>query len=601
MAAFYASKLSKTFIMTTRLTRASAARAAAVVENQTAADLPPQLPNAPASPTPATNKAPNKRGAKAQKSTLANSSATSEAKADKPAAQTDIGKKRKRTGPRNPSPAAEEELPHGLGTSLAPFSKTIEVEEATRESSEDKKLKIEDLDTAGKESESAADVKAPLPDASKASPTKKGRRPAVPYGHRFGETPFPDFGRPTPEECRIVNDLLTSVHGEKKAPAAIPAPSETFAGCGEVPSVLDALIRTVLSANTSGANSGVAIKALIDTFGTLAEGTGKGSVDWDKVRRTPAADVAEAIKGGGNQHTKSRYIKGILDMSFAENNDRRAALANPDTAKDLGLDNDSTVQRSAGLSCADPSVLSLDHMHALSYHDAFAAFIKYPGVALKTASCVCLYCLQRPSFAVDTHVQRITGWLGWRPEKSDENKTFSHLEYMIPDDLKYSLHTLFVKHGKECVRCNARSHEGTEGWENGCVIDHLVQRLKNAEKKKMLKSTAAKQGENGDESDGSLHEYAEDAPEPKPQSKPLRAKSTSEGMEANSSVGDQLSSKDQKPAATSKTRKPPAKKAGKKGKADRKGKRSEEKVVEGGGEATLEQDDGIMQVDSEEA
>ena len=616
--------------MAARQTRA-AARAAAAIGSQPGSDPHQRLSDNPAMPAPVTKKAPAKRGAKAAKSTLTVRPAPSEADKEKLAAQPNISKKRKRTGAKE-SAQGPEELPHGLGTSLAQFSKASKGEETAQEGPDDKKLKIEDATLASKKeskpsrieetmhdgsedkmlevedpttvikgSQSALDTTAPLPDASQVSPTKKSKRPAAPYGHRFGETPFPDFHRPTQEECHIVNDLLTSVHGEKKAPAAIPAPSETFAGCGEVPSVLDALIRTLLSANTSGANSGLAIKALIDTFGTLDEGTGKGSVDWDKVRRTPVQEVAQAIRGGGNQIKKSGYIKGILDMVYEENSVRREALANPETEKQLDIDNDSKVQQSAKLTCADPNVLSLDHMHALSYHEAFYAFLKYPGIALKTSSCVCLYCLQRPSFAVDTHVQRITGWLGWRPEKSDENKTFSHLEYMIPDELKYSLHTLFVLHGKECVRCNAKSHEDTKGWEDGCVIDHLVKRLKNAERKKLLKSASAKKPEESGDEDGSLHEDTEDAQQPKP--RPIRtgAKGKSQRATNDPSVGDKLSSTAPKSSAASKTSSTPAKgagkgKASKRGKPGKKGQANVEEGVEGG---QLEDGGDLTQADEE--
>ena len=47
---------------------------------------------------------------------------------------------------------------------------------------------------------------------------------------------------------------------------------------------------------------------------------------------------------------------------------------------------------------------------------------------------------------------------------------------MIPNELKYGLHQLFIKHGKSCGRCRAITGESSEGWDKGCVIDHLVQR-----------------------------------------------------------------------------------------------------------------------------
>lgn len=327
-----------------------------------------------------------------------------------------------------------------------------------------------------------------MPDSSKFVPGSHARG----YGHRWGETPYPDFEAVPIEAYQMVNDLLSDHHGRKEAPAAIPPPSQTFAGCGETPCIIDALIRTRISANTDGKQTSVVIQSMLNTFGSKKTGTGKDSIDWDNVRHAPIEKIIETLSFGGTQNAKAKDIKAILAMVCKENNLRRQALADPEFAKEMGLDNNSAVQESAKVALVDPDVVSLDHMHALSYHQAFSAFIEYPGIALKTASCVSLYCLQRPSFAVDTHVKRITGWLGWRPEEANENKTFTHLEHLIPDELKYSLHTLFVVHGKECVRCAADTHEETPGWEKGCVIDHLVKRVKKIDAKRADKALKAK-------------------------------------------------------------------------------------------------------------
>jgi hypothetical protein len=56
------------------------------------------------------------------------------------------------------------------------------------------------------------------------------------------------------------------------------------------------------------------------------------------------------------------------------------------------------------------------------------------------------------------------------------NSTYAHCEIRIPDDLKYPLHQLFIRHGKTCPRCRAITGENSEGWKKGCVIDHLVTR-----------------------------------------------------------------------------------------------------------------------------
>jgi DNA-(apurinic or apyrimidinic site) lyase len=67
-------------------------------------------------------------------------------------------------------------------------------------------------------------------------------------------------------------------------------------------------------------------------------------------------------------------------------------------------------------------------------------------------------------------------WLGWVPPKANEISTFAHCQVRVPDELKYSLHQLFFRHGRECVRCRASTGQGAKGWAEGCVIDHLVTR-----------------------------------------------------------------------------------------------------------------------------
>ncbi|EGD93320.1 HhH-GPD family base excision DNA repair protein [Trichophyton tonsurans CBS 112818] len=323
----------------------------------------------------------------------------------------------------------------------------------------------------------------PTPYEAVTSRPRRNHGPKNPYGLTPGVSPFPDWKRPTVVECEEVNRLLSSVHGEVRAPKAIPPPSLTVSGCGEVPSILDALIRTLLSGATTGNNSAMAFQGLVRKFGILKEGIGKGSVDWNKVREAPVEDIYEAMKCGGLGVAKSKYIKQILEMVYEENKARRDALIESKTGKNLDLTrapgsiNETEEQKDNEIAMTNEHVLSLNHLHSLSKDEAMLEFVKYPGIGVKTAACVVLFCLQRPCFAVDTHVFRLSKWLGWiPPDKVNEITAFSHLEVKIPDHLKYSLHQLFIRHGKACPRCRAITTENSQGWEAGCIIDHLVQR-----------------------------------------------------------------------------------------------------------------------------
>ncbi|KAH7176493.1 DNA glycosylase [Dactylonectria macrodidyma] len=302
-----------------------------------------------------------------------------------------------------------------------------------------------------------------------------------PYGLTPGVTPFPEWSAPSIANCKEIYDQLAKLHGKAKAPDKIPAPSLEVSGCGEVPSVLDAMIRTRLSAHTSAANSNAAFKGLVTKFGVIKDGIGEGSVDWDKVRLAPVEDIVKSIKHGGLAKTKGRDIKAILDIVHQENMARRDAFIEEKktgkTAEVIGAKDKTQGQKDLEILKAEQGLLSLDHIHGMHPDEAMQALIKFPGIGVKTASCVILFCLQQPSFAVDTHVHRLAGWLKWMPPKATRDQTFSHLEVRIPNDLKYGLHKLFVQHGRSCLRCRANTTEGTEEWYRvECPIETFVDR-----------------------------------------------------------------------------------------------------------------------------
>jgi endonuclease III len=308
-------------------------------------------------------------------------------------------------------------------------------------------------------------------DSSTAKKPKKSKN----YGHTPGVTPFPDYAHPTPDECHEVTRILSNLHGTVTAPTEIRQASLTVAGCGEVPHVLDALVRTRLSANTTNTNSSRAFQGLVSKFGLRADGAGRKTVDWNAVRLADQKDVFEAIKCGGLADRKSKDIIAILQLTYEENQARREALlSKQDMAP--GEDKEAEAEKQSEIARAEEDVISLDHIHLLSNEDAFEKLVSYPGIGAKTASCVMLFCLQRPSFAVDTHVWRLCKWLKWVPLNATRDETFSHCEVRVPDELKYPLHKLLISHGKACPRCRAITGENSAGWDEGCVIEKLVTR-----------------------------------------------------------------------------------------------------------------------------
>ncbi|GAA5891677.1 hypothetical protein JCM8208_007365 [Rhodotorula glutinis] len=281
---------------------------------------------------------------------------------------------------------------------------------------------------------------------------------------REAGTPFPQWVRPTPVEAQEVCDLLGSVHGVPERPKVLVDREDAPAGCGQVPSVLDALVRTILSQNTSSRNSTAAKQSMDQAYGRAG---------YRAVLDGGEAKLEEAIRCGGLAKNKSKAIMGVLKRAEERN------------VHDQGLK-------------PGEGELSLDWLHELDDDAAMRELVSFDLVGPKTASCVLLFCLGRDSFAVDTHVHRITQSLGWLPpngsvyklEKGDDkptrvtttkqpptrDQTFYHLDHRLPNHLKYALHCLIVSHGRGCDRCAAGST--SQDFVDTCPIDHLVRRTK---------------------------------------------------------------------------------------------------------------------------
>lgn len=294
-----------------------------------------------------------------------------------------------------------------------------------------------------------------------------------PYGLTPGFSPYPYRRVPTPEACEEVHRILTEMHDKVTQPKEMPLASLEVAGCGEVPCVLDALLRTLISGNTLMELANTAIQNLVRYYGRGQVGTSAGSINWEKVRLSTHAELTQVIKVAGNGPNRSQHIKRILDMVHEENV-QRAKMQRPETEA-----GQTQAVAEAGKTALHP--LSLDHMRAMSKDEAMAKFLSYPGIGIKTAACVTLFCLQKPCFAVDTHVHKFCRWLGWVPDKADPDNCFRHGDFMVPDHLKYGLHQLFIRHGQTCFKCKKATKPGTKDWNEApdCPLEHLLVRSKD--------------------------------------------------------------------------------------------------------------------------
>jgi endonuclease-3 len=165
---------------------------------------------------------------------------------------------------------------------------------------------------------------------------------------------------------------------------------------------LGELVQTILSQNTSDANSRPAYRALRQTF-----------AQWEQLLEAPLEAIAEPIKSGGLAMIKAKRIQEALQ----EIRNQRGQL-------DLGFLNDMPVEE------------GLDWLKKLN------------GVGDKTANCVLLFALGKPALPVDTHIFRVSKRLGLIPDKSSLATAHENLINKVPISRLYTFHVLMIEHGR---------------------------------------------------------------------------------------------------------------------------------------------------------
>ncbi len=98
--------------------------------------------------------------------------------------------------------------------------------------------------------------------------------------------------------------------------------------------------------------------------------------------------------------------------------------------------------------------LDLQFLADLPIEESRAWLTKFNGVGPKTAAIVLCFSLGMPAFPVDTHVYRVTGRLGLRPEKMTVEQAHPYLESVFPPETYYAAHLNIIRLGREV--CNAR-------------------------------------------------------------------------------------------------------------------------------------------------
>jgi endonuclease-3 len=171
---------------------------------------------------------------------------------------------------------------------------------------------------------------------------------------------------------------------------------------------VDELVSTILSQNTNDLNRDRAFKALQTKFPT-----------WEAVRDAKTKDVIATIRPAGLANRKGPRIQQVLHAITEERGN-----------------------------------LDLSFLKDKPLEEARSWLTKFKGVGPKTAAIVLCFSLNRPAFPVDTHIYRVTGRIGLRPEKMTVEQAHPYLESLLPPETYYAAHLNLIRLGRDI--CHAR-------------------------------------------------------------------------------------------------------------------------------------------------
>lgn len=225
-------------------------------------------------------------------------------------------------------------------------------------------------------------------------------------------SPFPDFHHPTPKECESAYRVLDDMHG-----AAVDEEFSNPETPETIPHVLDAIVVALLSQATSWNNAKRAMRSMKQEYGSVFA--------YDDIVSKGQLKLQETIRCGGLHVRKSRLLTGIFQQVW----DRKGKW-------------------------------DLDELFGFTDEEAMKELMSYKGIGPKSAFVVLGWCLKRNPFTVDTHVHRIAGLWNWAPKGCSRELAQSHLDAMVPQELKFRLHFLLIQHGRSCPACRGGSKGG---------------------------------------------------------------------------------------------------------------------------------------------
>lgn len=168
------------------------------------------------------------------------------------------------------------------------------------------------------------------------------------------------------------------------------------------------LISTILSHRTTQKNEAQAYDNMWKRFGS-----------WETIRDAPVAELTAALEPANFPDVKAPYIQGVLRKIYEERGE-----------------------------------FSIDFLRDLPAEDGLAWLMDLPGVGIKTASLVLLFCFAKPVLPVDTHVHRVSQRIGLIGPKVNPTTAHPLLLALLPPDpyFLFNFHINNLLHGQKiCI------------------------------------------------------------------------------------------------------------------------------------------------------
>ena len=173
--------------------------------------------------------------------------------------------------------------------------------------------------------------------------------------------------------------------------------------------ILDSVVHTILSQNTTDLNSARAYRALRKRFPS-----------WSAAMKAPVRDLADSIRVGGLANNKSRWIRELLTW----------------------------VKKTRGR-------MTLEDLRDKSPAEMLAEMGHLNGIGVKTVYVTLMFACGRDVFPVDTHIYRIVRRIGLVRWSASREQTTDAMQPLVPKGKCMTLHVNLIRFGRET--CTARN------------------------------------------------------------------------------------------------------------------------------------------------